>query len=195
MPSQRSERAVEEPPVTEIHEQPFFDRAITSPNVEAAAGRALGSDDTGAMSLHVSKLRGISLDVRIKLKRQGVSYTHQLLSEAGSAERCRRLAASSRIDEATLTRLVRRADLARIKGIGAIFADMLEMIGVDQVAALAEQDPIDLHARLHELNAAERMARRSPTPDEVQQWIMQAHALPRLADGGQDASARSGAAR
>ena len=183
MPWQRLERAVKESPAAEVDEQPVFGQPVASANV-AAAGRAPGSDGTGAMSLHVSKLRGISLDVRIKLKRQGVSYTHQLLREAGSAERCQRLAARSRIDEATLTRLVRRADLARIKGIGAIFADMLEMIGVDQVADLAAQDPSDLHARLHDLNAAERLARRSPTPDEVQQWIAQARALPRLADPG-----------
>jgi predicted flap endonuclease-1-like 5' DNA nuclease len=184
MPWQRSERAAKESAAAELGEQPVFDHPVTSANVEATAARAAGSDGAGAMSLHVSKLRGISLDVRIKLKRQGVSYTHQLLREAGSSERCRRLAARSRIDEATLTRLVRRADLARVKGIGAIFADMLEMIGVDQVADLAEQDPRDLHARLHQLNAAERLARRSPTPDEVQQWIAQARALPRLADAG-----------
>jgi predicted flap endonuclease-1-like 5' DNA nuclease len=182
MPSQRPERAVEESPAAEIHDHPVL--VHRAPNVQAAAGRGLQSDDADAMSLHVSKLRGISLDVRIKLKRHGVSYTHQLLHEAGSAEHCHRLAARSGIDEATLTRLVRRADLARIKGIGAIFADMLEMIGVDQVAVLARQDCRDLHTRLHELNAAERLARRSPTPDEVQQWIAQARALPRLAGPG-----------
>jgi predicted flap endonuclease-1-like 5' DNA nuclease len=182
MPSQRSERAVEESPAAEIHEQRVF--ANHARNVQAAAGRGSGSNGADAMSLHVSKLRGISLDVRMKLKRQGVSYTHQLLREAGSAEHCRRLAARSGIDEATLRRLVRRADLARVKGIGAIFADMLEMIGVDQVAVLAGQDSGELHARLHELNGAERLARRSPTPDEVQQWIAQARALPRLAGSG-----------
>jgi predicted flap endonuclease-1-like 5' DNA nuclease len=136
------------------------------------------------MSLHVSKLRGISLDVRQKLKRQGISYTHQLLREAGSTEQRRQLAERSRIDDVALLRLVRRADLARVKGVGAIFADMLEMIGVDQVATLAEQDPLDLRARLQQLNAAERLARRAPTPDEVQQWISQARALPRLVDAG-----------
>ena len=184
MPSRRPERAVEESPAEEIREQPVFVHPVPSPGLVVAAGQGPTSDATDAMSLHVSKLRGISLDVRTKLKRQGVSYTHQLLRDAGSAEQRRRLAARSRIDEVTLTRLVRRADLARIKGIGAIFADMLEMIGVDQVAAVAEQDPVDLHARLHELNAAERLARRSPTPDEVQQWITQARALPRLGDAG-----------
>jgi predicted flap endonuclease-1-like 5' DNA nuclease len=136
------------------------------------------------MSLHVSKLRGISLEVRRKLKRQGISYTHQLLREAGSTEQRRRLAERSRIDEVALLRLVRRADLARVKGVGAIFADMLEMIGVDQVATLAEQDPLDLRARLYQLNAVERLARRAPTLDEVQQWISQARALPRLVDPG-----------
>jgi predicted flap endonuclease-1-like 5' DNA nuclease len=179
MPSQGSERRVEESPTGEIREHLVFVDRI--PSIQAAAAGGSQADGVDAMSLHVSKLRGISLDVRIKLKRQGVSYTHQLLREAGSVERCRRLAARSGIDESTLTRLVRRADLARIKGIGAIFADMLEMIGVDQVAVLAGQDSRDLHARLHELNTAERLARRSPTPDEVQQWIAQARALPRLA--------------
>jgi predicted flap endonuclease-1-like 5' DNA nuclease len=182
MPSQRPERAVEESPAAEIHDHAVI--VHRAPNLQAAAGRGSPSDGADAMSLHVSKLRGISLDVRIKLKRHGVSYTHQLLREAGSAERCHRLAARSGIDEATLIRLVRRADLARIKGIGAIFADMLEMIGVDQVAILAGQDSRELHARLHELNAAERLARRSPTPDEVQQWIAQARALPQLAGAG-----------
>ena len=147
MPSQRSERVVEDSPAAETHDQAVFDQAAASPEPGAAGGRAPEADGAGAMSLHVSKLRGISLDVRIKLKRQGVSYTHQLLREAGSAEQCRRLAARSRIDEATLQQLVRRADLARIKGIGAIFADMLEMIGIHQVTSLAEQDPSALHAR------------------------------------------------
>jgi predicted flap endonuclease-1-like 5' DNA nuclease len=136
------------------------------------------------MSLHVSKLRGISLEVRRKLKRQGISYTHQLLREAGSGEQRRQLAERSRIDEVALLRLVRRADLARVKGVGAIFADMLEMIGVDQVGTLAEQDPRDLRARLYQLNAVERLARRAPTLDEVEQWITQARSLPRLVDAG-----------
>ena len=61
---------------------------------------------------------------------------------------------------------------------------MLEMIGVDHVTALAQQDPLELRARLYQLNAAERLARRAPTPDEVQQWIAQAQALPRLVDAG-----------
>jgi predicted flap endonuclease-1-like 5' DNA nuclease len=183
MPFERSERALRPALAVASREQPAAIQPATSAMVRAPARPAPEPGGAGAMSIHVSKLRGISLDVRNKLKRQGISYTHQLLREAGSGEQRRRLAARGRIDDLALERLVRRADLARVKGIGAIFADMLEMVGVDRVATLAQQDPADLHGRLHELNAAERLARRAPTPDEVQQWITQARALPRLVDG------------
>lgn len=133
-----------------------------------------------SMSLHVSKLRGISFDVRAKLKRNGVTYTHQLLSAAGSSDKRHEFSETSGIEELTLTRLTCRADLARIKGIGAIFADMLELLDVDRVAKLAGQDPEKLHDALYTLNAAERFARRAPTPEEVDDWVSQARSLPKL---------------
>src|SRR5918996_2577969 len=64
-----------------------------------------------AMSLHVSKLRGISYQVRSKLKQQGVTYTHQLLEAAGRADNRRALAVKSGIEEPTLMRLTCRAEL------------------------------------------------------------------------------------
>lgn len=133
-----------------------------------------------SMSLHVSKLRGISFDVRAKLKRNGVTYTHQLLSAAGNSDKRHEFSEASGIEEMTLTRLTCRADLARIKGIGAIFADMLELLDVDRVAKLAGQDPEKLHDALYTLNAAERFARRAPTPEEVEDWVVQARGLPKL---------------
>jgi predicted flap endonuclease-1-like 5' DNA nuclease len=150
--------------------------------VRTLPGRRTQSRSDRSMSLHVSKLRGISNQVRNKLKRQGVTYTHQLLEAAGREESRRELAAQSGIDEALLLRLTCRADLARIKGVGAIFADMLELIGVDRVSRLAEHDPARLYARLQELNATERFARRAPTQDEVADWVAQARALPHLVD-------------
>ena len=137
-----------------------------------------------SLSLHVSKLRGISNQVRSRLKRHGVTYTDQLLDAAGRPERRRALAARSGIEEAALLRLTCRADLARIKGVGAIFADMLELLGVDRVVRLARQKPAELHRALLELNAAERFARRAPTPEEVRRWVEQARVLPQLVDDG-----------
>ncbi len=144
------------------------------------ADRSVGPNGRQAMSLHVSKLRGISFEVRTKLKRHGVTYTDQLLAAAGTPQSRRQLAAKSGVEEPTLSWLVRRADLARIKGVGAIFAEMLEMLGVNGVAKLAAQEPHTLHANLAALNAAERLARRAPTPEEVEDWVAQARGLPNL---------------
>jgi predicted flap endonuclease-1-like 5' DNA nuclease len=180
MPSERSGRTLVESPHIESDKPSATARAGVSATIEAGSISDSDANDIRAMSLHVSKLRGISLDIRNRLKRQGISYTHQLLREAGCPEQRGRLAARGRIDEVALARLVRRADLARVKGIGAIFADMLELVGVDEVARLAEQEPADLRRRLYELNAAQRLARRAPTPEEVEDWVGQARTLPQL---------------
>jgi predicted flap endonuclease-1-like 5' DNA nuclease len=156
---------------TEASSAPF--RSVPRERVEATP-----QTRARMMSLHVSKLRGITYELRGKLKQRGITYSDQLLEAAGGAEKRRGLAAATGIEEAVLSRLVCRADLARIKGIGAIFADMLELIGIDRVARLATQDATALHATLHELNLAERFARRAPTPEEVISWIAQAKALP-----------------
>ncbi len=160
-PRPRIERAGREPP------------AASPPRTDAA----------GATSLHLSKLRGITAQVRRKLKRHGITYTDQLLGVAGPRTRRSQLAVRGGIEAALLGRLVCRADLIRIKGIGAIFADMLELLGVDRMGTLARQDPAALHRALLELNAAERFARRAPTPEEVRHWIAQAQTLPQLVEG------------
>ncbi|MCS6877254.1 MAG: DUF4332 domain-containing protein [Geminicoccaceae bacterium] len=117
---------------------------------------------------------------RMALKRVGINTCERLLAEAGKAQARERLAARTGIDPELLLRLVQRADLARVKGVGAVFGMMLEDLGIREVRALARQDPRALHAALKRLNEEERLARRAPTPEEVADWIAQARALPLL---------------
>ena len=70
--------------------------------------------------------------------------------------------------------------MARVNGIGAVFGMMLEELGIMDVPALAAADPGLLHGRLRSYNEQERIARRSPTPEEVESWVAQARRLPRL---------------
>jgi hypothetical protein len=75
---------------------------------------------------------------------------------------------------------VQRADTARVNGVGSVFGLMLEELEVLDVDRLAQQDPRELHERLRSYNQEERLARRSPTPEEVVDWVNQARRLPRL---------------
>lgn len=135
---------------------------------------------SNASPLHVSKLRGMDVPTRNKLKRQGITYADQLIQAAGPSEARVAMADRMGMDETLLLRLVRRSDLARVKGIGAIFADMLEVVGVHNVAQLAARDPHELRTKLADLNAVERLARRAPTDEEVTDWVDQARELPIL---------------
>jgi hypothetical protein len=70
--------------------------------------------------------------------------------------------------------------MARVNGVGSVFGLMLEELGILDVASLARQEPAALHERLRAYNQEQRLARRSPTPEEVSDWIAQARRLPRL---------------
>ena len=141
---------------------------------------ATAGPEAGGLALPVSKLRGLTLPVRAALKRRGIATCGRLLRAAGGAQDRARLAAEAGIDPDALLALVRQADLARVAGIGTVFGLMLEDLGVRDVPALAARDPVGLHARLFAHNREERIARRSPTPEEVEGWVRQARALPPL---------------
>ena len=146
------------------------------------SGRLAGTagPETGSHGLPVSKLRGLTLPVRAALKRREIATCERLLRAAGRAGDRGRLAREAGIDPEELLALVRRADLARVDGLGTVFGLMLEDLGVRDVPALAARDPADLHAGLAAHNREERLARRSPTPEEVRDWVRQARALSAL---------------
>lgn len=129
-------------------------------------------------SLPISKLRGVPQAVRMALKQRRITNCDQLLATAARPEGRGALARAIALDDESMLIVVQRADMARVNGIGAVFGLMLEDLGVYCVADLAACDPIELHDRLRAHNQAERIARRSPTPEEVQDWILQARALP-----------------
>lgn len=131
-------------------------------------------------SLPISKLRGVPFRARALLKVRRITTCAQLLAAASSYDDRVKLARDSGVDMSTLDMMVERADMARVNGIGAVFGMMLEDMGIHDVGALAAQDPAELHARLRAYNTEERIARRSPTPEEVADWVEQARSLPPL---------------
>lgn len=73
-----------------------------------------------------------------------------------------------------------RVDLARIKGIGEEYADLLEAAGVDTVPELAQRKPENLYQKLVEVNAAKKLVRQLPIELKVADWVAQAKDLPRV---------------
>ena len=146
-------------------------------------GSPLPPPEAGAASFYplpLAKLRGVTFQARVALKLRRITTCDQLLAAAAAAEDREALARATKIAPEILTDRVQRADLARVNGVGAVFGLMLEELGIRDVRTLADQDAEVLHERLRGHNRRERLARRSPTPEEVSDWVGQARDLPRL---------------
>ena len=92
------------------------------------------------------------------------------------------LAEATGISGKLILEWINHADLMRVKGIGPEYADLLEEAGVDTVAELAQRKPENLFAKLGEVNQARKLVRKLPTLKQVQGWVEQAGALPRLVE-------------
>ncbi len=129
---------------------------------------------------NIADVEGIGAAFAEKLSGAGVGTVEKLLEEGASAKGREDLAGKTGISETLILKWVNRADLARIKGIGAQFADLLEAAGVDSVPELGQRNGANLHAKLEEVNTAKNLVNRVPSADEVEDWINQAKALPKV---------------
>jgi len=153
---------------------------MQSRQISPTSATSMPPDLATQYALPISKLRGVPFQVRVALKVRRITTCSQLLSAAALHDNRMALARTTKLAPEILTELVQLADMARINGIGAVFGLMLEEMGIHDVETLARRDPEMLHRQLRDYNRRERLARRSPTPEEVADWVGQARLLPVL---------------
>jgi nucleotidyltransferase/DNA polymerase involved in DNA repair len=132
------------------------------------------------MAMPIGKLRGMSYPLEIKLKAAGIYNSRQLLQVARTPDGREALAGQLDLDTRRILELAKRADLARVRGIGGVFSDLLEHVGVETVADLADCPPIELRADMLAANGRKKLAGRLPTLRAVEDWVFQATELPKL---------------
>ena len=128
----------------------------------------------------LTTIEGIGDAFAAKLKAAGVGSVEKLLESGSTRSGRKKLADASGVDAKRILRFVNHADLMRINGIGGEMSELLEASGVDTVAALARRNTENLHKKMEETNAAKKLVRRTPTVAQIQGWVDQANALPRV---------------
>lgn len=125
-------------------------------------------------------IEGIAEANESKLKAAGVNSMEALL-ETGSTKKGRaELAEKSGISEKLILKWANHADLARVKGIGGQYSELLEAAGVDTVPELAMRNTHNLYEKMLEVNEAKNLVRRPPSEKMIEDWVKQAKALPRV---------------
>jgi len=128
----------------------------------------------------LSDIEGIGLVYTQKLQEAGVSTTEALLKKGASQKGLQEITNKTGISSKLVLEWVNLADLFRIKGVGEEYSDLLEEAGVDTVVELAQRKSENLHAKMVEVNQQKNLVRQVPGLSQVQDWIEQAKALPRV---------------
>lgn len=128
----------------------------------------------------LSIIEGIGEAYEIKLEAAGVNSVEKLLDTCAAKKGRTELAEKAGISEKLILKWANHADLARIKGIGGEYAELLEAAGVDTVPELAMRKAENLFKKMQETNDTKALVRKLPTEAQVEDWIKQAAALPRI---------------
>ena len=132
------------------------------------------------MSLTLGELKGINDALINLLKAQGLIDSDTLLEATRTPKGRKDLADTIGIDKTVILELANRADLARIKGIGRVYSDLMEEAGVDTIKELSKRVPQNLHAKLVEINSVRQLTQRPPSADQVAGFVDQAKELPAM---------------
>jgi len=127
----------------------------------------------------LAEIEGIGPVCAAKLEAAGVKNQAQLLAAGATPKGRKELATKCDLSGKLILKWINRADLARVKGIGEEYADLLEHAGVDTVPELAQRRPDNLHKKMAEVNEAKKLVRALPTEAAVTKWVAQAKTLPR----------------
>jgi predicted molibdopterin-dependent oxidoreductase YjgC len=164
----------------EVRERELVGAGVPAGRGSAAFSAAPASTPAGgaASDGDVQTIVGVGETGRTALNAAGIAWVADLLRVAGPADGRKALAEQTGIDAKQLLEWVNRADLMRIPGVNAQFADLLETAGVDTVKELATRVPENLHGALVRVNAEKSLVAAAPAAAEVDAWVADAKRLP-----------------
>ena len=125
-------------------------------------------------------IEGIGPKYAELLAKEGIKTVEGLLKAAALMKDRKKLSESLGISDKLILEWVNLADLFRIKGIGEEYSDLLEEAGVDTVPELAQRNPSNLLEKMTQINKEKDLVRRLPVLSQVESWVEQAKALPRV---------------
>jgi predicted flap endonuclease-1-like 5' DNA nuclease len=130
------------------------------------------------MGVIINRLYGIDPTLETRLKKRGIKDSEDLLLTCRTPREVAEFAQSSDMEISLLMKLLHRAELVRIRGIGETYTMLLEEAGVTTARDLAATAPDDLRARLTRINADKKLVGRVPAQAMVNGWVSKAQRMP-----------------
>ncbi|MCI0677953.1 MAG: DUF4332 domain-containing protein [Actinobacteria bacterium] len=125
----------------------------------------------------IDQVAGVDHKKATKLRKAGIRTSKALIETASTRRGRSELARATGITPKDLQMWVHHADLLRVRGVGAEYAELLVAAGVDTLRDLRRRNPTALVAKIIGLNGANRVVNRLPTESMVEGWIVSAAEL------------------
>jgi nucleotidyltransferase/DNA polymerase involved in DNA repair len=119
----------------------------------------------------IDEVAGVGVKEATRLRKAGVKTSKGLIELASSRRGRTDLSAKTGIPPRDLQAWVHHADLLRVKGIGAEYAELLVAAGVETVRDLRRRNPTALVAKIMSMNGSDKIVKRLPTEGMVAGWI------------------------
>ena len=126
------------------------------------------------MKRKIAEIKGLHPEAHARLQEKGITHNEHLLEHARDPHKRSELLKHLGVDSAQMTEWTNRADLMRLKGVSTEMSNLLEECGVDSCKELQHRKADHLHARLHEINDAKKIAHHVPPKAQVEAWIKEA---------------------
>lgn len=143
-------------------------------------GEVVEVETVAGAAAMATAVRSLSDEDAEKLQNADIDQVENLLERAATPKGRQELADELGVDTATVLKWANDLDLARVKGIGIKYSDLLEQAGVDTVPELAQRNPANLTAKLAEVNEEKQLVKEAPSEKQVESWVAQAKELPRV---------------
>lgn len=128
----------------------------------------------------IEDIEGIGPQYAEKLRAAGIASVEKLLESGATSKGRDELATKTGINSKSILRWVNHADLFRIKGVAGQFSELLEAAGVDTVPELAQRKAENLQLALAKTNEEKKLAKTTPSLNQVTNWIAEAKTLPKM---------------
>ena len=125
----------------------------------------------------IDQVAGIDHRRATRLRKAGVRTSKGLIEKASTRRGRTTLGKATRISPKDLQLWVHHADLLRVRGVGAEYAELLVAAGVDTLRDLRRRNPTALLAKVIGLNGSKKIVDRLPTEAMVEGWIASAREL------------------
>lgn len=130
------------------------------------------------MNYKMSDLKGIEPTLVEQLAKGGIENTDEMMRDWNDMTKRQGLVTTTGLDQEQLGRLASMARVARLRGVGPKYAELLVTAGVRGRKSLATFTPESLVKHLGDVTAAKNLSYPVPTLVEVGAWFQELKPAP-----------------